>query len=71
MFSTIVAVCFAMEIGGEPKNPCWMTRGEERFMTATECYEYARRKEVEMRAELGQQYDVAAVVSIACGKGDF
>lgn len=67
MYETILAFCFAMKIGGEPANPCWMMKEDTRFYTIEQCQHYAERQEATVAARLAQDYDMPPVVSVQCG----
>lgn len=67
MFETILAFCFAIELGGAPANPCWMVKEDTRFYTVQECLHYAERQEAAVGAKLAQDYDMPPVVSVQCG----
>ena len=68
MYSYIMAVCLAIDIGGEPKNPCWMHPSDQIFRTFEACKQHADRKTAEMAAWAIQEHDVAAVVYAPCGE---
>ena len=45
MYETILAFCFAIVVGGQPANPCWIGKEKTRFSTLEECEFYAERRE--------------------------
>ena len=67
MYETILAFCFAIVVGGEPANPCWMVKEDTRFYTIEECHHYAERQEATVAAKLAHDYDMPPVVSVQCG----
>jgi hypothetical protein len=67
MYETILAFCFAINIGGQPTNPCWMGKEETRFSTIEECEFYAERREAFVAQDIAKNYDVPPVVSVQCG----
>ena len=67
MFETILAFCFAITIGGQPANPCWMGKEKTRFSTIEECEFYAERREAHVARDIATNYDVPPVVSVQCG----
>lgn len=67
MYETILAFCFAINIGGQPTNPCWMGKEETRFSTIEECEFYAERREAYVAQDIAKNYDVPPVVSVQCG----
>ena len=67
MYETILAFCFAIELGGAPANPCWMVKEDTRFYTIEQCHHYAERQEATVAAKLAQDYDMPPVVSVQCG----
>ena len=66
MYETIIGVCFAIVLGGEPLNPCWMTLERTRFTTIEDCKFYAERREAFIGAEIAKQHQIAPVVSVQC-----
>ena len=67
MYETILAVCFAITLGGQPANPCWMGKEETRFSTIEECQFYAEKREAYVTQDVARNYEVPPVVSVQCG----
>lgn len=67
MYETILAFCFAIVVGGQPANPCWIGKEKTRFSTLEECEFYAERREAYVARDIATNYDVPPVVSVQCG----
>lgn len=67
MFSYIVAVCMAIDITGEPKNPCWMQRGDTIYRTIKACEQAANLRKARMAKQIIDDHGVSPVISIVCG----